>query len=92
MLLREARLRPEWGKLYPTLRTGQWESAAVLADRLLAESLLRGTGTALHGRVLPDAHFDFRGGAARGGERAGVRLRRVEVLNGKPEAGIVAAV
>jgi hypothetical protein len=82
MLLREARLRPEWGELYPALRAGKWESAAVLADRRMADSLLRGTGTALHGRVLPDAHFDFRGGAARGGERASVRLQLQEVLNG----------
>ena len=29
MLLREARLRPEWGELYPAARPGQWESAAV---------------------------------------------------------------
>ena len=76
MLAREARLRPEWGGLYPALRTGEWEEAVVLADRLLADSLLRGSGTALQGRVLPEAHFDFRGGASRGGERAGMRLLR----------------
>lgn len=75
MRLREARLRPEWAELYPALSAGEWESAAVLADRLMADSLLRGTGMALQGRVLSDAHFDFRGGAARGGERAGVRLQ-----------------
>jgi hypothetical protein len=71
---REARLRSEWGRLYPGLRTGEWVPAAMLADRLLADLLLRGPGTAIHGRTLVDAHFDFRGGAARGGERAGRRL------------------
>lgn len=78
---REARLRPEFTELYPGLRPGQWEPAAVLADRLLAENLLRGNGTALRGRVLLDAHFDFRGGASRGGERDGMRAFAV-----RPEA------
>ena len=66
MLLRQARLRAECGPLYPALRTGEWEAAAVLGDRLLAESLLKGCVIALQGRMLPDAHFEFRGGAARG--------------------------
>jgi hypothetical protein len=73
---REARLRLEYAELYPGLRPGEWEAAAVLADRLLADSLLRGAGTALRGRVLQEAHFEFRGGASRGGERDGMRLRR----------------
>jgi hypothetical protein len=75
MLVRQARLRTEWGSLYPALRTGEWEAAAVLGDRLLAESLLKGSVVALQGRMLPDAHFEFRGGVARGGERAGLRSR-----------------
>jgi hypothetical protein len=70
---REARLRVEYGELYPGLRAGEWEAAAVLADRVLADRLLRGSETALEGRVLLEAHFDFRGGASRGGERDGVR-------------------
>jgi hypothetical protein len=73
---REARLRPECGGLYPGLRAGQWEAAAVLADRLLADCLMRGNHAALRGRVLLEAHFEFRGGAARGGEREGMRPRR----------------
>jgi hypothetical protein len=74
--IREARLRMEYSELYPGLRAGVWESAAVLADRLLAESLLRGSEAALRGRVLLDEHFEFRGGVSRGGERHGMRLRR----------------
>jgi hypothetical protein len=74
--VREARLRPEYGELYPGLRPGEWETAVVLADRLLADCLIRGSGTALRGRVLLDAHFDFRGGASQGGEREGLRIRR----------------
>ena len=74
--IREARLRPECVDLYPGLRAGQWEAAAIIADRLLADRLIRGSHAALLGRVLPDEHFEFRGGAARGGEREGMRQRR----------------
>ena len=70
---REARLRPQFAELYPGVRAGEWIGAAVLADTVLAERLLRGSETAIRGRVLPDAHFDFRGGMAQGGERDGVR-------------------
>jgi hypothetical protein len=73
---RQARLRPEYSFIYPTLEAGVWESAVTLADRLLADSLLRGHDTALRGPVLLDAHFEFRGGSSRGGERRGVRSRR----------------
>ena len=32
--MREARLRPEYGELYPELVPGQWEPAARIAARL----------------------------------------------------------
>jgi hypothetical protein len=73
---RKARLKSEYSELYPGLRPGEWETAAVLADRLLADCLLRGSEDALRGRVLPDEHFEFRDGASQGGERDGMRLRR----------------
>jgi hypothetical protein len=76
---REARLRPEYVELYPGIRSGEWEPAAILADRLLADRLLRGSDAAIRGRVLLDAHFEFRGGASLGGERDGMRLRRESV-------------
>jgi hypothetical protein len=79
---REARLRAEYMELYPGLRAGEWEAAAVLADRLLADCLLRGSNSALRGRVLLDAHFEFRGGGSRGGEREGMRVRREGLLSG----------
>jgi len=71
---REARLRPEFAERYPGIRAGEWVPAAILADRVLAQALLRHRGTLL-GRVLLDAHFEFRYGAARGGERRGLRSR-----------------
>ena len=66
---REACLRPEHATRYPGLAAGQWESAATLADRVLAGALLR-QDTTLRGRVLLDEHFEFRGGALRQVERA----------------------
>jgi hypothetical protein len=73
---REARVRPEHAHRYPGLRVGQWESAAVLADRVLAGALLRGRDTSLWVRVLRDEHFEFRGGGGVLAAEAGGRPRR----------------
>ena len=73
---REARLRPEHAQQYPGIRPERWESAATIADRVLAGWLLRGNDIAIRGRVLLEAHFEFRGGSERGGEREGARPRR----------------
>jgi hypothetical protein len=63
---REARLRPEFAHLYPAVTAGQWESAGVLADRvvslLIRNPLSRFVAT---DRILPPEHFDFRGDAPR---------------------------
>lgn len=59
---REARLRPEHASRYPDIRAGEWESAAVLSDRVMAGGLLRASPVSLCGRVLPGEHFEFRGG------------------------------
>jgi hypothetical protein len=72
-LVREACLRSGHGSLYPGLIAGEWKTAAVLADQILAARLLRGTPAAVKGRVLPESHFAFRGGISTGGEREGVR-------------------
>ncbi len=73
---REARLRPEHAHRYPDVRSERWEPAATVADRVLAGWLLRGDMMAIRGRVLLDAHFEFRGGCRPGGEREGARPRR----------------
>ena len=73
---REARLRPEFAALYPGLGAGEWAPAAVVADRVLAQSLLRASDGIIRGRVLLEAHFEFRHGRSLGGERHGLRLRR----------------
>lgn len=62
---REARLKPEYAHLYPGLEPGAWESAAVLADRVLACRLLMPSGGfVLSDRALNEGHFEFRGGSA----------------------------
>jgi hypothetical protein len=69
---REARLRPEHAGLYPGVRPGVWESAAVLVDRIVAARLLRGGHLEIRARVLSDDHFEFRGAS----EAVGSRPRR----------------
>lgn len=63
---REARLRPEYAPVYPTLRPDVWQGAAVLSA--LVARLRQPTAppdAVLQDRVLPDAHFEFRGGLPR---------------------------
>jgi hypothetical protein len=62
---REARLSPGAAHHYPWIEAGRWQPAAVLADRVVAGRLLRSTHHLIGGRALPDAHFEFRGGAER---------------------------
>ena len=69
--MREARLKPEFADLYPTLTPGQWEPAARVAEAVLARLLLLEISEApLQDRVLNEQHFEFRGetpdGAPRG--------------------------
>jgi len=68
--MREARLRPEFAQLYPVLTPGEWEPAARIAEAVLANLLLRAmTDTPSPDRLLPEAHFEFRGGAPQGRRR-----------------------
>lgn len=60
---REARVRPEHAHRYPGIDPGRWESAAILADRIVAARLLGGGPVAFHGRAVSDEHFEFRGGS-----------------------------
>jgi hypothetical protein len=63
---REARLRLEYAQLYPMLEAGRWELATAVAQKVAATRLLQlADNFVLHDRVLPDAHFEFRGGSAR---------------------------
>jgi hypothetical protein len=60
---REAKLKREFAHLYPPLEAGQWESAAVMANKLVAWLVGKKThGYAASERVLRPEHFEFRGG------------------------------
>ena len=73
-LSRESRVRPGFGHLYPELRPG-WEAAQAAARRVADRLLTRqGYVALLKGRILPDAHFEFRGGSSL---RPGGRLTRL---------------
>jgi hypothetical protein len=66
--MREARLKPEYAELYPTLTPGQWEPAARVAEAVLARLLLLEISEApVQDRVLQEQHFDFRGETSSGG-------------------------
>jgi hypothetical protein len=64
--LREARLRSEYAHLYPPLEPGRWESAALMADRVVAWLLRQpNRGYVAPERVLRSDHFEFRGGTGK---------------------------
>ncbi len=77
--MREARLRPEYADLYPTLTPGQWEPAARVAEVVLARLLLLEISDApLQDRVLPEGHFEFRGETPDGAPQTGGRARSAD--------------
>jgi len=65
--LRRTRLDPKFGSLYPEIPAGHWLPASQAATRR-AERLRREAGpqALLEGRILPEEHFQFRGGRSRG--------------------------
>lgn len=56
--IREARLRPEFADHYRWMRPGSWYLAATIASARLHED----PPPPRHLRLLPDEHFEFRGG------------------------------
>ena len=73
---REARLRPDYAALYPTITPGVWQPAARVAERLLLY-LLRHPALLdrLPERLLNEHHFEFRGGST----AEGLSARRLQV-------------
>jgi hypothetical protein len=75
--MREARLRTEFAHLYPPLEAGRWESAALMADRLVAWLLRQpDRGYIAPERVLRSEHFEFRGGTSTAGSKEDTQRRR----------------
>jgi hypothetical protein len=60
--LREARLREQYGKLYPGLKPGIWLPAAEVAEHIVAEIRHEGGRSGMLGRLVSENHFEFRGG------------------------------
>jgi hypothetical protein len=68
--VREARLRPEFIRLYPDLAPGVWVPANTLSEYVLERGLYqRRLGSPSHARPLNQDHFEFRGGSVRGDEQ-----------------------
>ena len=65
---REARLKPEFGELYPPLVAGIWETAAEMGAKVLLWQVQQQGTDALSMRILDERHFEFRGGWYRGSE------------------------
>ena len=64
---REARLRQEFGALYPGVPPDQWRSVQEMIDMVAAGRINTGrrSGEFLASRPLDERHFEFRGGFAR---------------------------
>jgi hypothetical protein len=77
MVVREARLRPEWAHLYPGLEADVWVVAAQLVPLVLRHRLQGQSTWEFTRRILVDDHFEFRGGRNRDSSWSGV-LSRVE--------------
>jgi hypothetical protein len=75
MMMREARLRPEWAELYPGVEPGVWMRAARLMPRVLRNRLRMPSTREFVRRVLTDAHFEFRGGHRRDEAWTGILTR-----------------
>ena len=71
--IREARLRPEFASLYPSLEPGVWLPATQVGQKLLLWHLT--AAVAPQGeRVMGEEHFEFRGGRS-AENRNGARTR-----------------
>ena len=75
-LRREARLRAGFADLYPALPSDTWMGAAELGGVLLRWMTEGGATPPLGARLLPDEHFEFRGGELPRGSISSPRSRR----------------
>jgi hypothetical protein len=73
---RQARVKPQYGTLYPGVTPGEWMPAWLLAEKLVARA--EAQGVAPHERVCDPAHVEFRGGGSRPPELRGLRTRAVD--------------
>jgi hypothetical protein len=81
---RRARLRREYASLYPGVASGTWMGAGRMAETVRYSSRQAWLRERLGHRLLPETHFEFRGGRPRRGvlvrTRATDRVWRVPSL------------
>lgn len=80
-IVREARLRPQYAHLYPELPADTWMPASEVGATILMNQLRSTQPFNFGERLLPDEHFEFRGGAERG---FGTRMRTRQGEPGRP--------
>jgi hypothetical protein len=61
---REAKLRPEYARLYPALPANEWHPAAAVRCVVVNQSRCSYPRRPLPPRVLDDKHFVFRGSSS----------------------------
>jgi hypothetical protein len=79
--IRRARLRPEYAELYPRIASGIWLSARGAAHAVRRELMQRKPHELTGERLLPDEHFDFRGGRSEPGRGTERRTRTTDCLD-----------
>ena len=86
-LRREARLRPQFAELYPALPSAVWLGAAEIGGMLLRWIAEGGRTPPLGVRLLPEEHFEFRGGELPRGSLGFPRSRREDAASSGKLAG-----
>lgn len=74
--LREARLREQYVGLYPGLSPGTWLPAREVAEHIVDVVRRERGRLGVHGRLMADEHFDFRGGETEAAEARSRTERR----------------
>jgi hypothetical protein len=80
---RQGRLRREFAELYPAVPAGVWVEASELGASLLHWIAGGGASPPLGVRLLPDEHFEFRGGELPRGSIGAPRTRREDTADGR---------
>lgn len=74
--LREARLRERYVPMYPGLTPGMWLPAGEVAEHIVDVVRRERGRLGLHGRIMAEEHFDFRGGETSAAEPRNRNERR----------------
>jgi hypothetical protein len=77
-VVRRARLRPGFARLYPELVPDVWMCAGKAAALVRSANVRKSREVVLGARVLSDLHFEFRGGSRSRQDRTGQWTARAE--------------